>query len=150
MKYLNFKKNMGSTLRNLMVVGFILVFTLFIPITASAQDAKIDKAVAGFCNKLDGLITAVDNLKQVNNTGTDKEFYKAYDKTVKAWNKFVKSVDKLENVEYKESVNAYNDLIDAVNLIDGDDIDDHTTKKIDKHIDNAVDTIYSLQTMHCK
>jgi len=149
MKYLNFKKNMGSTLRNLMALGFILVLTLFMPTTASAQDAKIDKATANFCNKLDGLITAVNELDQVNETGTDKEFDKAYNKAVKSWNKFVKSVDKLENVEYKESIKAYNDLVDAVNLIGDDNMDDKTSKKINNHIDSAADTILSLQTMHC-
>lgn len=141
---------MKTTLRKLMTLGFILVFTLFMPTTASAQDAKIDKAVANFCNKLDGLITSLYELDEVNETGTDKEFDKAYNKAVKSWNKFVKSVDKLENVEYKESVNAYNDLVDAVNLFEGDTMNEQTSKKIDKHIDSVADTILSLQNMHCK
>lgn len=141
---------MNSTFRTLLIAALISFFTLFVPTTASAQDAKIDKAVADFCNKLDGFIISLNALDQANETGTYKEFDKAYNKAVKAWNKFVKSADKLENVEYKESVNAYNDLVDAVNLIQGEDIDDHTAKKIDKHVDNASDTILSLQTMECK
>ena len=141
---------MNSTFRTLLIAALISFFTLFVPTTASAQDAKIDKAVADFCNKQDGFIISLNALDQANETGTYKEFDKAYNKAVKAWNKFVKSADKLENVEYKESVNAYNDLVDAVNLIQGEDIDDHTAKKIDKHVDNASDTILSLQTMECK
>ena len=141
---------MNSTFRTLLIAALISFFTLFVPTTASAQDAKIDKAVADFCNKLDGFIISLNALDQANETGTYKEFDKAYNKAVKAWNKFVKSADKLENVEYKESVNAYNDLVDAVNLIQGEDIDDHTAKKIDKHVENASDTILSLQTMECK
>ena len=141
---------MNSTFRTLLIAALMSFFTLFVPTTVSAQDAKIDKAVADFCNKLDGFIISLNALDQANETGTYKEFDKAYNKAVKAWNKFVKSADKLENVEYKESVNAYNDLVDAVDLIQGEDIDDHTAKKIDKHVDNASDTILSLQTMECK
>ncbi len=141
---------MNSTFRTLLIAALISLFTLFVPTTASAQDAKIDKAVADFCNKLDGFIISLNALDQANETGTYKEFDKAYNKAVKAWNKFVKSADKLENVEYKESVNAYNDLVDAVDLIQGEDIDDHTAKKINKHVDNASDTMLSLQTMECK
>lgn len=150
MKQLNFTKNMNSTFRTLLIAALISFFTVFVPSTASAQDAKVDKAVANFCNKLDGFITSLDALDQANETGTYKEFDKAYNKAVKAWNKFVKSVDKLENVEYNESVKAYNNLVDAVNLIQGDTIDDQTSKKIDKHVDSASDTILSLQTMQCK
>ncbi len=141
---------MNSTFRTLLIAALISLFTLFVPTTASAQDAKIDKAVADFCNKLDGFIISLNALDQANETGTYKEFDKAYNKAVKAWNKFVKSADRLENVEYKESVNAYNDLVDAVDLIQGEDIDDHTAKKINKHVDNASDTMLSLQTMECK
>ena len=150
MKQLNFKKRMNWTLRTLVVASLLSFFIVLIPKTASAQDAKVDKAVANFCTKLGGLITALDVLDQTNETGTYDEFTKAYNKAVKAWNKFVKSADKLENVEYKESVKAYNNLVDAVNLIQGDKIDSQTGKKIDKHIDSASDTILSLQTMECK
>ena len=145
-----FQEHMDWTLRTLLVAALISIFAVFVPTTASAQDAKVDKAVANLCNKLDGLITALVVLDQANETGTYKEFTKSYNKAVKAWNKFVKSADKLENVEYKESVNAYNDLVDAVNLIEGDKVDKGTSNKINKHVDNASDTILSLQTMHCK
>lgn len=150
MEKLNLTKNMNRTLRTMFVASLISIFALIIPTTVSAQDAKIDKAVGNFCNKLDGLITALYALDQANETGTYKEFTKAYNKTVKAWNKFVKSADKLEKVEYKESVNAYNNIVDAVNLIEGESIDDKTANKINKHVGNASDTILSLQTMHCK
>ena len=150
MKKLNFKKNMDLTIRTLLVTFPISCFAVHIPTTVTAQDAKVDKAVANFCNKLGGVITALDALDQANETGTYNEFTKAYNKTVKAWNKFVKSADKLEKVEYKESEKAYNDLVDAVNLVQGDKIDDKTGKKIDKHVDSASDTILSLQTMECK
>lgn len=150
MKKLNFKKNMDLTIRTLLVTFLISCFAVLIPTTVTAQDAKVDKAVANFCNKLGGVITALDALDQANETGTYNEFTKAYNKTVKAWNKFVKSADKLEKVEYKESEKAYNDLVDAVNLVQGDKIDDKTGKKIDKHVDSASDTILSLQTMECK
>ena len=141
---------MNWIFHKLLVVALISTFTVLMPTTVAAQDAKVDKAVANFCNKLDGFVTALDVLDSANETGTYDEFTKAYNKAVKAWNKFVKSADKLEKVEYKESEKAYNDLVDAVNLVQGDSIDDQTGKKINKHIDNASDTILSLQTMECK
>jgi len=110
----------------------------------------VDKAVTKFCKKLEGLINAFDALDQANETGTYKEFTKAYKKAVRAWNKFVKSADKLETVEYNESMNAYNDLAEAVNLVEGDNMDKQTSNKIDKNVDRASDTITSLQTMQCK
>jgi hypothetical protein len=133
-----------------LIATFLLLFALLVPVTGLAQDAKLDRAEANFCKKLGGLITALNTLEETNETGTYDEFSKAYNKTVKAWNKFVKSADKLENVEYKESVKAYNNLVDAVNMIQGDSMDDKTADKVGKHIDSAADTIADLQVVECK
>ena len=150
MKQLNLDKNIGGKPVTLLVAAIILFFTILIPTTASTQDAKVDRAVSNFCNKLDGFITALDAMDVANESGTYDEFTKAYNKAIKAWNKFVKSTDKLEKVEYKESVKAYNNLVDAVNMIQGESIDEQTGKKINKHIDSASDTVSSLQTEECK
>lgn len=141
---------MEWTLKTLLVAALISFFAVLIPTTASAQDAKVDKAVTNFCNKLDGLIFALDALDQANETGTYDEFTKSYNKASKAWNKFKKSADKLKNIEYNESVKAYHNLVNAVILIEGDNIYSHTGEEINKHIDSASDTILSLQTMECK
>ena len=132
------------------VAALISLFAILAPVTSLAQDAKLDKAEANFCKKLGGLITALNTLDETNETGTDAEFKKAYNNTVKAWNKFVKSADKLERVDYKESVNAYNNIVDAVNLIQGDNIDEQTGKKINEHIDNAAKTISDLLAIECE
>ena len=150
MKKLILLKNKGGSKYVIFVAAMLLLITILAPATSLAQDAKLEKAEANFCNKLGGLITALNTLDETNETGTYDEFTKAYNKTVKAWNKFVKSADKLERVEYKESVNAYNDLVDAVNLIQEDNIDEQTGKKINKHIDSAAKTISDLQVIECK
>ena len=143
-------ENKSGSMFALFIATLILMFALTVPVTGQAQDAKLDKAEANFCKKLDGLIMAINSLEETNETGTYDEFIKAYNKTVKAWNKFVKAADKLENVEYKESVKAYKNLVDAVNMIEGESIDSKTADKIDKHIDSASNTIADLQVIECK
>jgi len=143
-------KNKGWSMHAIFAAALISLFAILTPATSLAQDAKVDKAEANFCEKLVGLITALNILDETNETGTYDEFTKAYNKTVKAWNKFVKSADKLEKVDYKESVNAYNNIVDAVNLIQQDNIDEQTGKKINEHIDNAANTISDLQVIECK
>ena len=146
----NLLKNKGRLIHAMFVAALVSLFTILAPATSLAQDTKLDKAEANFCKKLGGLITAMNTLDETNETGTYDEFTKAYNKTVKAWNKFVKSADKLERVDYKESVNAYNNIVDAVNLIQEDNIDEQTGKKINKHIDSAAKTISDLQVIECK
>ena len=143
-------KNRRRPKHAMFIVALISLFAILAPATSLAQDAKVDKAETNFCEKLVGLITALNILDETNETGTYDEFTKAYNKTVKAWNKFVKSADKLEKVDYKESVNAYNNIVDAVNLIQQDNIDEQTGKKINEHIDNAANTISDLQVIECK
>ena len=143
-------KNLGRSKHAMFIVALISLFAILAPATSLAQDAKLDKAEANFCEKLGGLITALNTLDETNETGTYDEFTKAYNKTVKAWNKFVKSADKLERVDYKVSVNAYNNIVDAVNLIQEDNIDEQTGKKINKHMDAATKTISDLQAIECK
>ncbi len=146
----NLLKNKGRLIHAMFVAALVSLFTILAPATSLAQDTKLDKAEAKFCEKLGGFISALNTLDATSETGTYDEFTKAYNKTVKAWNKFVKSADKLEEVDYKESVNAYNDIADAVNLIQGENIDEQTGKKINKHIDNAAKTISDLQLIECK
>lgn len=140
----------NKTFRALTIGLVISLFAVILPTTVSAQDAKVDKAATKVCTSIDKLVNAYVALNQASETGDYKELKKEYNKTVKAWNKFVKSVDKLETVEYKESVSAYNDLSAALDLAEEGSYDKQTANKIGKHVDNAADAISSLQNMQCK
>ena len=150
MKQQIFQLKKSVSMNSLVILSLIFLFTITAPATTLAQDAKVDKAEANFCKKLENLIIAYDALLEESTMGTDQEFEKAYNKTVKAWNKFVKSAQKLEKVEYQESEKAYNDLVDAVNLIDSGATDNKTAGKVNKHIKSASDAITSLQAIECK
>ncbi len=107
-------------MRTVLITALIALFAVLIPVNALAQDAKLEKAEAKLCKKIEGFIIALDNLDNLDVNCTYNEFYKTYNKAGKAWNKMVKAADKLENVAMKESVKAYNELEDAVNLINSD------------------------------
>jgi len=59
----------------------------------------------------------------------------SYDDLNKAYNKVIKKADKLENVEIKESVKAYNNLVDTINDIQSDASDQFSNEQISEHID---------------
>ena len=114
------------------------------------QDDKLVKAENNFCNSLTTFATSLDALDKINDNSTMDEFRTAYKNADKAWGKVQKTAAKLEKVEIKESVKAYNKLVDAVNNIDGDTKTDEATKEINKHIDNTASEINDIMTLVCQ
>ena len=137
-------------MRTVLITAMIALFAVLTPVNSFAQDAKLEKAEAKFCKTIEGFITALINLDNLSLDCTYQEFNKAYNKAGKAWNKMVKSADKLENVAIKESVKAYNELAEAVNLINSDSWTNQTATKVNKHVDNSSEITVALQSMHCK
>jgi hypothetical protein len=130
-----------------MVVAIMLLSLSFSQVLA--QDKKVDKAEAKFCNSAVSFIESLETLAEAN-LGTDYDvFVKAYKAADKAWNKLVKSADKLEKVEMKEGVKAYNDLVEQVNKIMDDKKSNDNAEKIGNHITNSISTIKQINGPIC-
>ena len=74
----------------------------------------------------------------------------SYDDLNKAYNKVIKKADKLENVEIKESVKAYNNLVDTINDIQSDASDQFSNEQISEHIDATAAHINDILTGICQ
>ena len=129
----------------------ILMTALFTVSNVMAQkDQKLVKAEKNFCNNLNKLVQALETLDQVNENSSMDEFNAAYKDAEKAWKKFQKSAEKLEKVEIKESQQAYNKLVDAVNSIDGDTKTSEAAGQINDHIDATAAEIEDILTVVCQ
>lgn len=117
----------------------ILFFVLTIN-QVNAQDKKIEKAESKFCNSVVSFVQSLEVLVEANEGSDIDKFNKAYKKADKAWNKLVKSADKLENVEIEEGVKAYNNIVAEVNKIGDGTKSGENTDKIAKHINKSIST----------
>jgi len=130
-----------------MVMAIMLLSLSFSQVMA--QDKKVEKAEAKFCKSAVTFIESLETLAEANE-GTDYDaFVKAYKAADKAWNKLVKSADKLERVDIKEGVKAYNDLAEQVNKIMDDKKSNDNAEKIGSHISNSISTIKQINGPIC-
>lgn len=113
------------------------------------ENKKVDKAVTHLCEALNKFAGALVKLDQLNEDASYKEFKEAYNHAVKDWNHVVTEADKLENVEIKQSVKAYNSLVDSVNNVKGEEPTDKESANINKNIDNTASTIADILTESC-
>ena len=118
-------------------------------VQVNAQDKKLEKAETNFCNSLKTFAQSLVTLDGINENSTMDEFRKAYKSANKDWNKLQKKAVKLEKVEMKESVKAYNKLVDAVNNMEGDMKTSEATKQINQHIDATADEISDILSVVC-
>ncbi len=126
----------------------LLVFGV-LGLMAQEQDKKLIKAETNFCNSLSAFATTLETLDKVNENSTLDEFQTAYKNADKAWKKVKKTAEKLEKVELKESVAAYNKLVDAVNNIDGDTKTGDATAEVNKHVDATASEISDIMNVTC-
>lgn len=127
----------------------LIIFGSF-SLMAQQKDAKLIKAEANFCNSIGAFAVSLITLDQVNEDSTMDEFRTAYKSAEKAWKKVQKTAKKLEKVELKESVEAYNKLVDAINSIDGDTKTKEATTQVNKHIDTTADKIRDIMNITCE
>ena len=127
-----------------------IMMLIFITQGMAQENKKVERAEKKFCNSVTSFVTALEVLDEANTSYSMDEFNAAYKKAEKAWNKLVKSADKLEKVEIKESVKAYNKMVDAINEIEGDAKTAETTDQINSHIDATADEIADILTVVCK
>jgi ABC-type transport system involved in cytochrome bd biosynthesis fused ATPase/permease subunit len=139
-------------IKSLVKKGAMLIAVMLFTLSFSqveAQNKKVDKAEAKFCTSLVNFVQSLENLLEANE-GTDIEaFNKAYKSSDKSWNKLVKSADKLEAVDIKEVVKAYNDIVDQVNKIANNTKSSENTEKIAKHINNSLATFQQISGSVC-
>ncbi len=127
--------------------GYTLLVILFFALTinqVNAQDKKIEKAESKFCTSVVDFIQSLEALDKANEGSDVDKFNKAYKTADKAWNKLVKRAYKLENVEIKEGVKAYNNIVDEVNKIGNGTKSGENTDKIAKHINKSVSTFNQI------
>ena len=138
-------KNLKKELITICVIFMSLSF-----FTANAQeDKKLTKAETTFCASLTDFVQALITLDAIEDNSTMDEFNAAYKSANKAWNKLQKKAAKLEKVEIKESVKAYNKLVDAVNNMDDSMTTKEANAQIDDHIDATAAQITDIQTVIC-
>ncbi len=127
--------------------GYTLLVILFFALTinqVNAQDKKIEKAESKFCTSVVDFIQSLEALDKANEGSDVDKFNKAYKTADKALNKLVKRAYKLENVEIKEGVKAYNNIVDEVNKIGNGTKSGENTDKIAKHINKSVSTFNQI------
>ena len=139
---------MTNLKKELITICVILMSLSFF--TANAQeDKKLTKAETTFCTSLTGFAQALITLDAIEDNSTMDEFNAAYKSANKAWNKLQKKAAKLEKIEMKESVKAYNKLVDSVNNMDGSIATKDANAQIDDHIDATAAEIADIQTVIC-
>lgn len=134
----------------IVVILGIALLALTVTQLEAQENKKVEKAGNKFCKSANSFVESLIALDDANATGTYDEFAKAYKKADKAWNKLEKSAANLEKVEIKESVKAYNKLVDEVNKIENDTKTTDASAQIDKHIDSTAAEIDSILSGVCK
>ena len=127
--------------------GYALLVIFFFALTinqVNAQDKKVEKAESKFCTSVVNFIQSLEALDKANQGSDMDAFNKAYKKADKDWNKLVKNAYKLENVEIKEGVKAYNNIVDEINKIGDGTKSGENTDKIAKHITKSASTINQI------
>ena len=141
-------------MKNLGKFTFVAMFTLLLNISFSSvqaqENANVEKATSKFCNSITSFLDALVVLDEQLVSGDDKSIDKAYNAAVKGWNTMVKDADKLENVEVKESVKSYNQLVDNVNKLSKDGITDDEAKQISANVQSTTDEINAILNSTCK
>ena len=128
----------------------LIMLSLSIMTVHAQVDKKLAKAETNFCNSINTFAQSLVTLDAINENSTMDEFKKAYKSADKAWNKLEKKAAKLEKVEMKESVKAYNKLVDAVNSIEGDVKTSEAAEQINQHIDATAAEISDILSVVCK
>ena len=132
--------------------GSALLVILFFALTinqVNAQDKKIEKAESKFCTSVVNFIQSLEALDKANEGSDMDTFNKAYQTADKDWNKMVKRADKLVDVDIKEGVKAYNNVVDEVNKIGNGTKSGENTDKITKHINKSISTFNQITDSIC-
>lgn len=137
-------------MKTISTITFSLIMVFALSNTMAQQGKKLVKAEKKFCTSIQNLVSAIETLEMANEDSSMDEFRKAYKNAEKAYNKFEKSAEKLEKVEIKESQQAYNKLVDAVNNIDGDTKTAEAAGQIDEHINATAAEIADILTVVCQ
>lgn len=136
------------------VKGGFMVFALVV-LTVSytqvmGQDEKIEKAEAIFCENVNNFLASLNDLEAANLRMDIGNFTDAYKSVDKAWNKLVKSAKKLEKIDLKEGVNAYNKLVETLEIVVNNNVKSSVNAdKITKQVAKSREIISQINSSAC-
>lgn len=115
------------------------------------QDEKIEKAEAIFCENVNNFLASLNDLEAANLRMDIGNFTDAYKSVDKAWNKLVKSAKKLEKVDLKEGVNAYNNLVETLEIVVNNNVKSSVNAdKITKQVAKSREIISQINSSTCE
>lgn len=136
---------------NRILFSFLLLILSSSFSAVQAQDnPKVDKAMSQLCESSNVFIASLIILDEANNSGDLAAINTAYNKAVKDWDKVEKAAAKVEKVEIKESVKAYNKLVDSVNKMSKDGFTDEESDQLNDYIDDTADEINAILSTFCQ
>lgn len=114
------------------------------------QDEKIEKAEAIFCENVNNFLASLNDLEAANLRMDIGNFTDAYKSVDKAWNKLVKSAKKLEKIDLKEGVNAYNKLVETLEIVVNNNVKSSVNAdKITKLVAKSREIISQINSSAC-
>lgn len=114
------------------------------------QDEKIEKAEAIFCENVNNFLASLNDLEAANLRMDIGNFTDAYKSVDKAWNKLVKSAKKLEKIDLKEGVNAYNKLVETLEIVVNNNVKSSVNAdKITKQVAKSREIISQINSSAC-
>ena len=141
---------MTNFLKRFMWVVAYLMFT-FSFIQAIAQNEKIDKDEAKFCQSVSSFLISLEDLESANLRMDITNFTDAYKNVDKAWNKMRKSTKKLEKLNTKSADKAYNELVKTLETVVTNNVKSSVNMdKIAKQIVTSRKTINQIKSPTCK
>ena len=141
---------MKKSIKSMLFSSVLLLMTFSFTNVQAQDDPKVDKAMAEFCNSVNVFVESLIILDEASGSGSDDAFNEAYNKSVKDWDKVQKAAEKVEKVEMKESVKAYNNLANTVNRLSKDGVTDDEAKQINAYIKDTAEEINAILSASCQ
>lgn len=114
------------------------------------QDEKVAKAEAKLCENVNNFLASLKDLEAANLRMDIGNFTDAYKSVDKSWNKLVKSANKLEKVDIKEGVKAYNNLVETLERVVNNNFKSSVNSdNITKQIAKSRETINQINSSFC-
>lgn len=140
---------MTNFVKRVFVAFAVVVLTVsFTQVTG--QDEKVAKAEAKLCENVNNFLASLKDLEAANLRMDIGNFTDAYKSVDKSWNKLVKSANKLEKVDIKEGVKAYNNLVETLERVVNNNFKSSVNSdNITKQIAKSRETINQINSSFC-
>ena len=133
------------------IITIIICFQVSFNTNLLAQEnSKLMNAQADFCEKHSELVTSLEALDIDNKNYTMEEYRIAFKTASKAWDKFLKSTEKLEKLEIKETGKLSSNQVSDENNKGNTESKNTSAMTLSKHIEPASVTIKEIMNYKCK